>query len=418
MNRVISVPKKRRVLFLSHDIAPCGAPRSLLAIMEYLHSSKNWEKQIIIRENGASCLANAFRRIASIHYYHAEVCMASSVAEILKGLKTWNFRGTIKPGLRFLYRRIKQMQIIAKMKLWDPDIVYSNTAMNGDIIEILYNQCLPIIVHVRELETFLSKLDQRRLESFIKIPVVYLAVSSAVKNNLVERYGIEAGKIVIVSPSISVHNVIVMSNRMDDEVIRRHLGIPVDASIIGAVGTIDRRKGYDLFVETATKVIKKAAPRNKIIFLWIGNGVEIANMKRLVSASGFANAFRILGYIDNPYPYMKTIDLLFMSSRDDPFPRVNLEAAALSKPIVAFKDSGGSAEFIGSDCGFTVEGFDSDRMSQKILELILNRDLRNDFGKRAAAKVRSYYDTEIIGKKIAAIIEENFHSILLESIRR
>ena len=40
-----------------------------------------------------------------------------------------------------------------------------------------------------------------------------------------------------------------------------------------------------------------------------------------------------------------------MTSREDPFPLVNLEAMTNGVPVICFKDSGGSEELVDSSSG-------------------------------------------------------------------
>ena len=58
-----------------------------------------------------------------------------------------------------------------------------------------------------------------------------------------------------------------------------------------------------------------------------------------------------------------------MTSREDPFPLVNLEAAISGVPIICFEKSGGSPEIIDDSSGFVVPYGDTQEMSSIILEV-------------------------------------------------
>ena len=56
--------------------------------------------------------------------------------------------------------------------------------------------------------------------------------------------------------------------------------------------------------------------------------------------------------------FYKNTDVLFLSSREDPYPLVVLEAAAFAKPAICFKDAGGAPEFVLQDAGIIVPYLD------------------------------------------------------------
>jgi len=299
---------------------------------------------------------------------------------------------------------LHQWKLTRSIKRWHPDLIYSNTVMNGDAVEAFYRRGTPVIVHVRELDTFLSQLKGQRLASLIKLPCLYLAVSQAVKNHLVTKYHLDEKRIRIVPPSVNSEEIIREGHRHDRQEIRDGYGLPARAAVIGAIGRADRRKGVDLFIATAQKVLDTPNDGDNIYFMWIGDGPELDWMKAEVEKKGLGDRFIFAGAKPRPYPHLNAIDILFMCSREDPFPRVNLEAATLGKPIVAFRESGGSCEFVEHDCGFVIDTFDVETAASKLLLLSRDTQLRNRFGKNAKKKALTGYKTDNIAKHVADIV--------------
>lgn len=75
-----------------------------------------------------------------------------------------------------------------------------------------------------------------------------------------------------------------------------------------------------------------------------------------------------------------------MISREDPYPLVNLEVAALAKPIICFRNSGGSQEFVENDAGFIVSYLDVEKMADKIIYLFNNQNIGIMLGQNAKEK--------------------------------
>lgn len=112
---------------------------------------------------------------------------------------------------------------------------------------------------------------------------------------------------------------------------------------VGMCGIASFRKGADLFFEVARRL-----PAHD--FLWIGNW-EPAEAPENLAYEGFLaerlpNLY-VTGGVDNPYKYIKRVDLFFLSSREDPNPLVLAEAMLLDTPILAFSRATAVADFLG-----------------------------------------------------------------------
>jgi hypothetical protein len=113
--------------------------------------------------------------------------------------------------------------------------------------------------------------------------------------------------------------------------------------IVGMCGHASARKGADIFLGLAA-----AAPEWD--FLWVGGWRPDETSDNIAYEDYLAQAlpnFYVTGAVDNPYPYMKTMDLFFLSSREDPNPLVLAEAAILGAPLLCFSQSTAVADGLG-----------------------------------------------------------------------
>jgi glycosyltransferase involved in cell wall biosynthesis len=116
-----------------------------------------------------------------------------------------------------------------------------------------------------------------------------------------------------------------------------------DRLVVGMCGHASARKGADTFLETAI-----AAPQCD--FLWVGawRPEEAAdNVAFEIFEREAPDNLFVAGAVDNPYPYMRQMDLFFLSSREDPNPLVVGEALLLGVPILAFSQSTSIGDRIG-----------------------------------------------------------------------
>ena len=72
----------------------------------------------------------------------------------------------------------------------------------------------------------------------------------------------------------------------------------------------------------------------------IGDGYDFENIKNLKTELGANETAEMLGFTDNPYPYVKAADFYILSSRYEGFPTVLFEAITLKKNIIATDVSG------------------------------------------------------------------------------
>jgi len=101
------------------------------------------------------------------------------------------------------------------------------------------------------------------------------------------------------------------------------------------VGTLCRRKGYNLFVDVAEYASCHALPWQ---FHWIGG----------LGESDLAPVSQIItwwGWRESAAPLLRQADLFFLSSVDDPQPLACLEALSYGKRVVAYAGTG-TAELI------------------------------------------------------------------------
>lgn len=147
------------------------------------------------------------------------------------------------------------------------------------------------------------------------------------------------------------------------------LGLPVHTKIVLSVAFVDHRKGPDLFLDAAEALL---ARRQDVAFLWIGHfdAGFAERMASEVARRGLKDKVRFLGFIAEPLDYYAAASAYALTSREDPFPNVALESAAVGVPIVAFAGTTGAADFICEHGGRLAEAFDCGEFARHLDELL------------------------------------------------
>jgi glycosyltransferase involved in cell wall biosynthesis len=224
-----------------------------------------------------------------------------------------------------------------------------------------------------------------------------------VKDYLVSEQGIPAEKVTIAADAIESESF--AEKARTGTIDRGRCGFSRDDIVIGGMGFVNERKGPDLFLEVARRVIAEVGDTYPVRFLWIGEGPDLWPLVEQSKEWGIADKVKFAGLLDNPYPYLDLLSFVLMTSRDDPFPRVNLEGALFKKPIICFEPSGGSREFAADDCGVIVPGFDVDAMAREAVALVKDEARRKLLGENAYRKVIEHYDVRAVAPIVKAQIE-------------
>lgn len=150
--------------------------------------------------------------------------------------------------------------------------------------------------------------------------------------------------------------------------MREELGITEDDILIVNVGYADFRKGFDLFVETAQLAMSIQPTWH---FAWVG---ELnSDMREWVhKARGNAELRRHLhlpGFIAGNTDHFSAADALLLTSREDPYPTVVLEALEAGLPFVGYLECSG-LDVLGKRFGAMVPKGDLAETVNALQELI------------------------------------------------
>jgi glycosyltransferase involved in cell wall biosynthesis len=232
-----------------------------------------------------------------------------------------------------------------------------------------------------------------------------ISASRATNESLIARHGVDAERTSVIYEHVDVARVVSGAATPSREAIREELSIPADAFVVGGCGLVQIRKGIDAFV--ATKIaLDHLRPGNNTHFVWVGHldDYHCELMRLDLERANLTKTVHFIGERREPFAYFAAFDVFYLPSREDPFPVTCLEAAALGKPIIAFRDAGGMPEFIEDDCGIVVPYLDCASAAEALLRYLQHSDLRAQHGRRAQEKVQEY-DIRMIGPQVVRLLE-------------
>lgn len=112
--------------------------------------------------------------------------------------------------------------------------------------------------------------------------------------------------------------------------------------VILAVGRLTDQKAFDVLIR-AFSFVRKNCPVRLLI---LGEGENRSALQSLIWQLGLEQDVKLMGFVQNPYPYMAHASLFVLSSRWEGLPTVLVEALYLGTPIIATDCPGGSREIL------------------------------------------------------------------------
>jgi glycosyltransferase involved in cell wall biosynthesis len=177
-----------------------------------------------------------------------------------------------------------------------------------------------------------------------------------------------------------------------------------NAKMVLAVGRLDPIKGFDLLIKSWSRVIKKY-PDWKLKI--VGSGEEKENLEKLVSSLSLQNYVFLIPQQEDIKSQYLTSSIYVMSSRKEGFGMVTIEAMECGLPVVAFSNVGSKFLVKNHINGLLCEVGDIDELSENIMKLVVNKDLRIKMSQKSIELVKVFY-IENIAEKWNRILRVNF----------
>jgi len=134
------------------------------------------------------------------------------------------------------------------------------------------------------------------------------------------------------------------------------------AGTIGVVARLASVKRIDRLISVLPQLV---AVRDVQLVI-VGDGPERLPLESLATKLGIRQNVTFVGAVSNPVPYYRGMDVTVLPSQSESFGLAAVEALALGKPVVVFKDGGAIADIVGQ---ISPEDVVSD--NQQLLERLL-----------------------------------------------
>ena len=326
-----------KVLFI-HGVSEIGgAERELLLMLEQLPKFGYSPVVVAPREGG---LASEIARLG-----------LSSRPVPLPAWRKWTSLGQRPMAVR----QLRQVVIVEH-----PALVHVNDIWwVPQTLRALIGTGIPIAAHVRQ-EIAPMKVKRYELD---RANLVF-AVSRRIQESLAAG-GVPRERLRVLYSGVDLRAV----TAHDERALKRQLGLPGTARILGTVANLFPRKGYEIMLR-ALPIILASVPEAHYVVIGSGDVEYEAALRRMVSQLGLQGQVHFLGHQDSVYAYLAGLDLYVHPALMEGFGIAVLEAMAMRRAVVA-THTGGVPEIVDDGVtGILVPSGDAEALAAGVITLL------------------------------------------------
>jgi len=188
--------------------------------------------------------------------------------------------------------------------------------------------------------------------------------------------------------------------------VRRELGLPGDAPVIGAVAHLAPKKGQRYLLE-AVLLLRARFPG--LVCLLVGEGETLLELEELAEQLGVQDSVRFMGFRSDAVQIMAGLDVVVLPSvAKEGLGVALIEAGFLGKPAVASDCAGIDEVIVNGETGLLVPPANSWALADGIAAVLADPALGQRLGAAARTRVSGLFTMEAM----AARAEEIYYELL------
>lgn len=285
----------------------------------------------------------------------------------------------------------------------DYTIAICSTVISGDMVALLARHNIKVISLIHELPHLIQQYSaEGKARNIAESAYKIVFPSQYVYEKFLTITQLDHQKCHILPQGLFNHNPYKNNITVARNELRKKLNLPLDSKIILGVGFADYRKGIDLFSFIAYSVRKV---HTNIHFIWVGR-TDVHLMDTL--SPRYKAHFTLVDPTPDIGLYNAGADLYLLTSREDPFPNVVLEALDTKVPVIGFKNAGGFEDVVTEKTGALVDFLNLPKMVERIYELIGDEELRLQKGSFGQELIEKNFNFLNYIYQLLALLEHNY----------
>lgn len=377
------IAQTNAILYVDHAQALGGAEHSLLLLLKHL-SHTEWQSYL--------------------------ACPAGGLAE--KGTELgfpWQPVNLprLRRSLRFpweWYRYASKLAQIARQV--GAVTLYANTVRATLYVMLAAKMAKrPFVWHMRDF--WLSENEPRyhKIDWIIK-SLLCRAASHIIVNSAATASHLPClNKITVIHNGVDLARFQAVQNGLG---FRQRFNIPATAPLVGTVGRLRPWKGQTRFIQMAAVVVAKQPDAHFVIVGGSPFGVKdnyLETLQQLVKAHKLTHCLHFTGHLQDVRPALAALDIFVHPGDPEPFGLVNIEAMAMSKPVVAFAHGALPEIVVHEETGLLVQPGDVAGLSQAVLTLLHSPKQRKQLGYVGQQRVKDLFTIQHTAVQVTTVLQ-------------
>lgn len=187
--------------------------------------------------------------------------------------------------------------------------------------------------------------------------------------------------------------------------LRRELGLPETALLIGAIGHLEQRKGFRVLLEAFRLLAPKLPPARLVLIGGCAEPAEEKTLKELAEDPVLKGKVTLAGYLPQAWRFCAAFDVCAIPSlRRESFGLLALDAMQAGKPVVAAR-TGGLPEIIADgETGLIVPPADPTALAVALERILRDATLARRLGDAGRAKALERFSASRMAKEYERLL--------------
>ncbi len=231
-------------------------------------------------------------------------------------------------------------------------------------------------------------------------PCLFLCVSGAVRDVL-QHHGVPAERLRVVQSCIDPARIDLHTE--DPLVLRGELGVPGDAGLIGAIGSLVPHKGHRHLLAAMPRILASRPEARLVVF---GDGPLEAELRRDCWERGLQAKVSFAGFRPDVARFLRCLDIFAHPSTEEGLGTSILDAMAARLPVVASR-AGGSPRSSGTArrAGSSPPASPTE-LAGAIISLLEDARRRAQFGEAGRSRVVEIFSIAALHDRVLAAYGE------------
>ncbi len=271
-----------------------------------------------------------------------------------------------------------------------------NSVESHAVVPALAKRFIPIVTLIHEFAVY-TRPKSVFLDTILWSDTVIFSTSVTYENAISEYAELKGHSFPIIPQGLCIapsrENDVTYDLKEEAKVldVMRPKGLPKDVFVVVGLGSVHIRKGVDLFLECANRVVHSGYSE-RCRFIWIGKGFNPENdmdysiyLLEQIRRSGLEKHVFFMDETSNLEAVYQAANVLLIPSRLDPLPNVAIDAMMRKLPLICFDKTTGIADVLAANGlaqACVAPYIDTMKMSEQIMAFAQSEELRHNVGEQ------------------------------------